>query len=116
MVIAATRMHRSLTDFVPGSADMYGVLSSLTFSCSLRSIQFSAKGDLQNSGPPIQGAQRINDGSIPINRIEVVVHTVSEQHGTLQTREDDSCISTDEQIHVIPNGLSCDHGRVGRAV
>ena len=114
VVIAATRMHRSLTDFVSGSADVYDVLNSLTFSCSLRSIRFSAQGDLvQSSSPPVQGTRRINAGSIPMNQIEVVVvHTVSKQHGRWRARDDDSCISTDG----IPNGLSCNHEDVGRAV
>jgi len=34
-----------------------------------------------------------------MNRMEIVAHTVSEQHGTWQTRDDDLCISTDEQVH-----------------
>ena len=96
---------------------MYDVLNFLTVSCSLQLIPFSALGNLvQNSSPPVQGTERINAGSIPMNRMEVVVHTVSEQYGTLQTRDDDSCISTDEQMHGIPNGLSCDHEDVGRAI
>ena len=33
----------------------------------------------------------------------------------MRTRGDGSCISTDEQMHGIPNGLSCDRD-VGRAV
>ena len=117
MVIAATRMHRSLTNFVCGSADVYDVLNFLTFSCSLQQIMFSAQGDLvQNSSPPVQRTERLNAGSTQMNRMDVVVHTVSEQHGILRVRDDDSCTITDGQMHGIPNGLSCDHEGVGRAV
>ena len=60
MVIAATRMHRSLTDFVSGPIDVYDILNSLTFSCSLRSSQFRARGKLvQNGSPPVRGTERI---------------------------------------------------------
>jgi hypothetical protein len=51
-----------------------------------------------------------------MNGMEVVVHTVSEQHGTLRARDDDSYISTDEQMRGIPDGLNCDHENLGRAV
>ena len=51
-----------------------------------------------------------------MNGMEVVVHTVSEQHGTLRARGGDSYISTDEQMREIPDGLSCGHENSGRAV
>ena len=117
MAIASTRMHRSLTYFVSGSTNMYDVSNPLTFSYSLRSIQFRTQGDpVQNRSPPDQGAQRIKAVSIPMDGMEVVVHTVSEHHGTLRAREDDSYISTDEQMRGIPDGLRCDHESLGCAV
>ena len=96
----------------------------MTFSTPLRflligvnSIQFSTQGDLvQNSSPPVQGTERINAGSIPMNRMEVVVHTFTEQHETLRTRDGDSCNSTVEKMHGILNGLGCNHEDMGRAV
>jgi len=113
VVIAATRMHRSLTDFVCGSADVYDVLSFSPASCSLQSILFSALGNLvQNSSPPVQGTERVNAGSIPMGRMEAGVDTDSEQ----RTRDDDSFASTDERMHGVPSRLSCDDEGVGRAV
>jgi len=64
MVVAATRMHRSLTNFVSGSTDVYDVLNFLTFSCSLQSILYSAQGDLvQNSSLRFNGPSGTLDQS-----------------------------------------------------
>jgi len=98
MAIAATRMYRYLTDFARNSTDV-------------------PQGDLvQKISPPVQGNQLIHVGSIPVNRMEVVVHTVSQQHDeTCRTRDDDSCIRADEEMHEIPNEWSRDHEDVERA-
>jgi hypothetical protein len=71
MVIAATRMHRSLIDFT--SKEVY------------------------DTRPPMQDDKGINAASRPTNPIEVDVHVVSEQHWMSRTTDDESGISMDER-------------------
>jgi len=46
--------------------------------------------------------------SIPMDRVEVTVHIVSEQHVAPQIRDDVSSIRTRDQIHEKSNGMSYD--------
>jgi len=78
MSIAATRMHRSLVDFASGSTDI-----------------FSAQGSLQHSNLPPR-PRRIPATLTSLDRMEVAVHVVSEQHVSRQVSSDGSCIDTYE--------------------
>jgi len=69
MVIAATRLHRSLVDFASSPPDV-------------------SHGNLQSSRNPVRKTKRINAASIPMNGMEVAVHIVSEQDGTPRMRDD----------------------------
>jgi len=40
--------------------------------------------------------------------MQVAVHVVSEQHGTSEVRDEDSCVTVNERTYVKPNGLSRD--------
>ena len=37
--------------------------------------------------------------------MQVAVHVVSEQHGTSEIRDEDSCVTVNERAYVKPNGL-----------
>ena len=50
-----------------------------------------------------------------MDRMEVAVHVVSEQHGTPRIKDDNSSISTNGHMHEKPNGLNRDDD-VGRRV
>jgi len=43
-----------------------------------------------------------------MNGMEVAAHIVSEQDGTPRVRDDESCGTSDEQMHGKPNRLGCD--------
>jgi hypothetical protein len=87
--IAATRMYRSLVDFI-SSTDMYGILSSVILCAHRRRCPRSTRDP--------ERPQRIvrNDAnatltrtiSISPDRMEVVVHLAREQHPTSQTGSD----------------------------
>jgi len=74
MVIAASRLHRSLVDLASGSTDV-----------------FSSHGNFLTTRDPVQEPKGINAASVPMNVMEVAVHIVSERHRTLRMRNDDSC-------------------------
>jgi hypothetical protein len=84
MAIAATRMHRSLVNFTSKSNDVY------------------------DTPPPIPDSKCISAASRPRNPMEVAVHVISEQHCIPGTSDNESGISTDEQMDDKPSGLSCD--------
>jgi len=86
MVIAATRMHRSLVDFTTGSSNI-------------------ANESFQDSGVTIVKAKRAPTTQIPLDRMDVTVHVVSGPHLARQMRDDDSCASMSEQAHKKQNGL-----------
>jgi hypothetical protein len=64
---------------------------------------------LHNSNVPAQGTKQINATPVQMDRMEVAVRIVSEEHGTLHTRDDSSSSNIDEQIHGKPNGLRFDY-------
>ena len=107
MAIAATRMHRSLVDLVSSSTNVYAVLYSLTFFGSPWSCSIHARDNQQNSDPQVQETMEIVATSSQMSRMEVVVHIVSEQYGTSQMRDDDSCTDpiVDHRMHEKLNGL-----------
>jgi len=76
--IAATRMYRSLVDFVYGST-------------------YIAQDSLQENGSPLSKVTRITAAHIPLKRLEVAVHTVADQYPTSQTSRHGSYIGMDRQ-------------------
>ena len=50
----------------------------------------------------------MNMAPIPMDRMEVTVHIVSEQHGTAKAMDDSSCIRAEEQMHGESNESSSD--------
>ena len=102
MSIAATRMYRSLSDFVSGTTDMYDI----TFFSSPALCRFfsSASDNL----PKIEGKSSTLkwNRSLPIafNQIEVTVDTTDEQYPISQTSPNDMCKSTMEQSCDQPDG------------
>ena len=109
MVIAATRMHRSLVDFTTGSTDMCDTLA-LSFSPHPHYGRClpSANDSFQDSGIAVVKAKRAHAAQIPLDRMDVTVHIVSEPRLARQTRDDDSCASVDEQARKKQNGLGLD--------
>ena len=86
MVIAATRMYRSLTQF--GPSDLRDVnLSFLDANCG--QYQFSSQTPASRTEPRIRP---ISDEPISPNEMELTVHTYSELYP-------DSYISKDEQLY-----------------
>jgi hypothetical protein len=104
MAIAATRMHRSLVDLISSPTNVYGVLYSLTSFGSLWPCSIYARENQQNINPEVQETMQVVATS---SQMEVIVHIVSEQHGTSQMRDDDSRTSTivDDWMHDKPNGV-----------
>ena len=64
---------------------------------------------LHNSNVPVQGTKQINATPVQMDRMEVAVRIVSEEHATLHTRDDSSSSNIDEQIHGKPNELRFDY-------
>ncbi|KAI9453602.1 hypothetical protein F5148DRAFT_1289011 [Russula earlei] len=112
LAIAATRMYRSLTDFVSGSTNMCDSLplpsSAFRFSRSsmtLISVSQSVQG--HEIKPP--NAKRNSPAPIPSTRIEVSVDTAYEQFPTSQTSHHGLCtgnVTSGEQPGDKPDGLS----------
>jgi len=86
MTIAATRLYRSLVDFTFSSTD-------------------AAHGVPKDSCPLVQESRRMMATSIPMDRVEVTVHIVSEQH---VAPDDVSSIRTRDDILGKSNGMSSD--------
>ena len=63
---------------------------------------------LHNSNLQFQGTKQIHATPVSMDRIEVAVPTVSEEHGALHTRDDGSSSNGDEQMRGKPNGLRFD--------
>ena len=87
----------------------------LYFPAHCGQCSFSTPRNLQNNSLPTPEFKRSNATSIPMDRMEVAVHVVSEQHGTPRMKDYDSSISTNEQMHEKANGLNGDDD-VGRGV
>jgi hypothetical protein len=50
----------------------------------------------------------VSAGPIPLNRMQVAVHTAHEQYPASQTSHIGSCVSMGEQLRVKPHGLGSD--------
>jgi hypothetical protein len=59
----------------------------------------------KNSGRTVTEAKQAPAGPIPLNQLQVAVHTASEQHPTPQTCHPDSCVNMDGKLCVKPHGL-----------
>jgi len=110
MVIAATRMHRSLVDFTTGSSNMYDTLTpSFLPPAHHGQCLSSANESFQDSGITIVKAKRAPTTEIPLDRMDLTVHVVSEPDLARQMRDDDSCASVSEQAHKKQNGLGLEN-------
>jgi len=69
MTIAATRMHRSLVEFAPGSSDV-------------------VRENIQASDPEFARSKQTHSTKIPPNPMGVAVRTVFEQHPSSSTLDD----------------------------
>jgi len=108
MVIAATRMHRSLVDSASGFPDVYdtpGLLYLLSYSTRAYRFRVSAQESkkLSTSSAVFPKTKRAQATLGSQDRIEVTVHTAFEQHTTTQTNDHDSYNSTIKQVHEKPN-------------
>ncbi|KAI0287045.1 hypothetical protein BC826DRAFT_76281 [Russula brevipes] len=90
--IAATRMYRSLTDFVSGVSDMYP-----------HSTEAGPKG---GSGTTLRFSQ--NAAAQPLKQLEVAVHSTKEWYPMAQMSYHGSYASTDGPVTSKPNGLASD--------
>jgi hypothetical protein len=59
----------------------------------------------KNSGRVVTEAKRGSAIPIPLGRLQIAVHTASEQHSTSQTCHPDSCVNMDGKLHVKTHGL-----------
>jgi hypothetical protein len=106
--IAATRMYRSLTDFVSGVPDTYGVSFPFLFQRLLCyrypcSIEAGHQGE---SGPTSRFLQ--NPAVQPLKRLEVTVHSTRVWDSAAQMSDLGSYASTDGPVTYKPNGLTSD--------
>ena len=102
MTIAATRMHRSLVDFA--TSDMCAILHLFSPAHSDR-CQFSAHQNFQSSGVRFAKPKQIRATPIPLDPVEISVHTILQQHLAPQMRDQGLSTNTDE-VHQEPNGLT----------
>ena len=96
MSIAATRMHRSLVDYTSGSTDMCDTLTPFRSPTHCGQCSFSAQETVQHSKLSDPKSRQIPAASTSLDRMEVAVHVVSEQHRSRQMSSDDSCIDAHE--------------------
>jgi hypothetical protein len=105
IIIAATRMYRSLADYASRLPDeTYEILHLLFLS---RSQCFRAHTDVQRSDIAFSNAkpERTHAISIPFNRRELSVNANIESHLTSQTNSDSCGVNTNDKQ---PNDLHLD--------
>ena len=96
LVIAATRMHRSLIDFAHRSPDVYDVFYDSILSRFLPHdgrYRFSARENIQDDRIPVPETKRISPAWIPNDRMVVAMDVFSEQHWAPQIRDDASMMA-----------------------
>ena len=101
MSIAATRMYRSLSDFL--SPEVYDILFLFCLwpTCILNGYHSLHSGPHSNGrNIPVTKAAP----AVPFTSMQVVVHTTCEQYLTSQPNDYDTYISMDERTH----GLAVD--------
>jgi len=82
MTIAATRMHRSLVDFTPGSSDVCVILH-ISSPAHYSQWRFSMRDNKQINDPEFPRAKQAHATTIPPNAMRVAVRTVFEQYRDL---------------------------------
>ena len=105
MVVAATRMHRSLVDFANRSSDACVIrylISSPAHDCRCR---FSMGEDIQTIGLKFAKPKQ-RPTTMSHNLTEISVHTILEPRLTQQIN--DSSSSTDENVHEKPSVSTLD--------
>jgi hypothetical protein len=108
--IAATRMYRSLTDFVSGVSDMYGISLFRSFFssayCCYRYPHGTEASPQGASGTTLKFSQ--NAVVQPLKQLEVAVHSTKEWYPMAQLSADGSYASTDGPVTPKPIGLTSD--------
>ncbi len=82
------------------------MFSPLHFPAHRGRCRFTTHENLQNNIFTVPEIKLVNATSIPVDRMNVTVPVVFEQHGTPRVGSDDSSISTNEQMHEKPNRSS----------
>ncbi len=101
MIIAATRMHRSLVDFASGSTEMYDALHFLSFFLTQHGLcRFSTRESRPISNLVFSKTKRSDPAPTALDRVQVVTHKAFGQHSTGSKNDDDSSsvIGTGELI------------------
>jgi len=101
MIIAATRMHRSLVDFASGSTEMYDTLHFLSFFLAQHGLcRFSTRESRPMSNLVFSKTKRSDPAPTALDRVQVVTHKAFGQHSTGSKNDDDSSsvIGTGELI------------------
>ena len=90
IIIAATRMHRSLVNFASGFSEVYDTFQFLSFfpaQCSR--YRFRPHGSPKVSNPTSSKTKRTDIPSNALDRVEVAIHTAIERHSTSSTKVDE---------------------------
>ena len=95
MVIAATRLYRSLAGLASDTTHVYDEFFTPHRLAHCCRFSFNSHGILRNNNVPVRGTKQINVPPAQMNRMEVAVCIVSEEHGTLRTRDDGSSSNID---------------------
>ncbi len=101
MIIAATRMHRSLVDFASGSTEMYDTLHFLSFFLAQHGLcRFSTRESRPMSNLVFSKTKRSDPAPTALDWVEVATHKDFGQHLTGSKNDDDSStvIGTSEPI------------------
>jgi len=101
MIIAATRMHRSLVDFASGSTEMYDALHFLSFILTQHGLcRFSTRESPPMSNLVFSKTKRSDPAPTALDRVQVATHKAFGQHSTGSKNDDDSSsvIGTGELI------------------
>ncbi len=101
MIIAATRMHRSLVDFASGSTEMYDALHFLSFILTQHGLcRFSTRESRPMSDLVFSKTKRSDPAPTALDRVQVATHKAFGQHLTGSKNDDDSSsvIGTGELI------------------
>jgi hypothetical protein len=100
MIIAATRMHRSLVDFASGSSNMYGTLRLFSILPAQRGrCHFRGHENIQVSSLVFSKTKQADLASTTLHRVEIPMDPAFEQHQTAQIPNDHSSgISAGEQV------------------
>jgi len=90
LIIAATRMHRSLVDFASGSSDVYDAHFLSLFPFSAADGRFRVHGNPQMNNLASPKTKRTSTPSSALDRVEVAIHPAINSHPTSLTNDDDS--------------------------